>query len=679
MLLMKKPFNNKEQVNSLKKPHIIYWKWNDEMLDIDAVRRKTLDITNRSIFDVIYVSLHPMSPENRILCGDKVCNLLKECADILRQHNRKLVLDLDIRCETAYLSQHPTLEKDYMVRCMQGVLDKNGALSVSVPEAEGIFLAKCMDFTEKGFFVESSVVDITDRVSVKNEVIYISAGEAFAGKTVIFFPIRKHLGYDICGDEYKSHRRLMFEKVKNIGISGAATDEWGFFTKVELEAEDNTRNTDEANNVHELKQSGFDLDTAPFVAKWFHISDGLLKYYNQAFDANLKDDLIWFRHSSPDTKKGELIVNRYLYILRSRIADGEASFYNTVKEFFGKDALVMCHPTYWGDELNSNLDNIKNGLDWWEVKRDFAQTDELILIPVRLAMSRKCPENLWYNMWYSMRTLDIKTYFKETWTNARYGGRTHYLGYECYEPGVVLTLKEEDRLEALSEMEEKIEKLNKVQSSRPDSRVLVIFGYEAVSNWKISEPNRLDWARGSKIFTGIWKLTKELFDNHFLCDAVPSYEIDNGNVTIDNNKICYCGHCYDAAVILYPVAASDKTKELLHSFANVHNTAIICDLRNEYVNLDAFKCNDIKSLCNWLSANGVNGNCGKNYCVFEDGSVTFTCDGENNIKNPLVIDENICGNHIKFNGTDFLYINSKTGDFACDEEAELTLNNIKIK
>ncbi|MBQ5749102.1 MAG: hypothetical protein IIV87_02980, partial [Oscillospiraceae bacterium] len=69
-------------------------------------------------------------------------------------------------------------------------------------------------------------------------------------------------------------------------------------------------------------------------------------------------------------------------------------------------------------------------------------------------------------------------------------------------------------------------------------------------------------------------------------------------------------------------------------------------------------------------------NCGENYCVFEDGSVTFTTElaknignemTENgsyvydgffvkNVGNRLEIDTVVCGRHIVFRGDDFLYV-----------------------
>ncbi len=662
-----------------KKPHILYWKWNDEMLDIEKVQSKTHDIIARSIFDLIFISLHPMSSSNRILSNNRTCEMLAECSKILKESGRKLVLDVDVRGETEYLRKNPLTEKDYMTKYMEDVLDEEGKLIVHLQDTNGVFSVKCAEFDQSGYFIEDTVTDLTDYTSNDGDVIYINAGQKFACKKVIFFPKRECDSYDMCGDEYKNHCEILFEKVLNIGISGAATDEWGLHSIIEIEGFEKRKSTS-TEDICELKNE-VDLDTIPFVLNWFHISDGLCKYYEQYYKSNLIDDLIWFRNSSSDTKKGEQIVNQYITTIRRRIVAGENSFYNMTKKYLGEQAYVMCHPTWWGDLYDSNFECITNGLDWWEVKRDFAQTDELILIPVRMSMARKCPENLWYNMWYSMRTMDIKTYFNETWVNARFGGRTHYLGYECYEPGVVLTLYQEGRLEAISDMECEIEKLNHVQTSRPDTRVLVIFGYEAVSNWKIAEPESNCWRRVAPKFHNIWKFTNELFHRNYLCEAIPSYEIENGNLTIQNGKASYCRHEYDAVIVLYPIGLSDVAKKLILEYGNTGNPLVIIgDERKELKSVSAklFEEADAAAIETWLIANQIKRNCGDNYCVYEDGSILFTTNGEKNRGNRLNIDCVINEHKICFEGEDYLYLDLKTKQISCGKKKYLYVDEEQL-
>lgn len=647
----------------MEKPHILYWKWNDDLLNKNIVRERTLDIINRSIFDVIYISLHSMKKENQIMCNSDTIDSITECASILKEHDRKMVLDLDISAETAYFKEHPLNDKSYLTKYCRVQLDKNGNYSEKFESVDGVFLCKALTFNDDDLFDEKTVVDLKEYVTIEDNTLTICAGEKFGGVDVVFYPKSLSARCDILGDEYKASWEEMCKKVANTGIKGIAADEWGAY--ISLEAPTGKQlGTDEVAEMSESEE--FDLDTLPFFIEWFTISDGLCRYYKQKYNSDLKEDLLWFRCNSDDREKGIRIVNQYLNVLRTRVADGEQCLYDLSKKYFGDDSIVLCHPTWWGDELNSAFDVTTNAIDWWEVKKDFAQTDELILMPVRMSRTRRCSENLWYNMWYSMRTMDIKSYYTETWMNARYGGRTHYLGYECYEPGVVLCLNQKDYLEKCSEMEEKIEKLNTLQTSRPDSRILIVFGYEAVANWKICDPNEIRWNRVSDNIHNAWKFTKELFDSHYLCELVPSTEIDNGFVQVKNNNISYCGHEYDMLIYVLPEGMSENVEKLLNEYSKVNKNLIIVGNKTKLMSDKGLlnQCGfEIESVLNVLDDKNISRNCGENYCVYEDGSVLFTTDGKDNIGNALNIDETVCGMHIKFEGEDYLFVRPKKGEY----------------
>ena len=638
------------------KPHILYWKWNNDLLDKDIVRERTMDIINRSMFDVIYVALHSVTEENQITSNPQMVDSIRECASILKQHGRQMVLDLAPYHEKEYMRKNPIGEKAYFVKYCSAELDDNGCYSEQFNKADGVFICKCLDFNEDGTFDENTVIDICDKVSVKNNTVTINAGAELAGRSIVFYVNRSIESYDIMGDEYKEKWDDICKYVADTGICGIAADEWGNPTALEQPSGDKADIDAIANMANE---GTVDLDNVKFFMQWFVVTDGLCRYYKSMYGSDLKEDLLYFRNESSDREKGIRIVNQYLTVLRKRTADGEQFLYDMSKKYFGKDSPVLCHPTWWGDELDSNFDIVKNGLDWWEVKKDFAQTDELILMPIRISRSRRCPENIWYNMWYSMRTLDIKTYFRETWIDARFGGRTHYLGYECYEPGVVLCLNQKDYLEKCSEMEDKIEVLNPLQVSRPDSRILLIFGYEAVANWKISDPNETKWNRISDNIHNAWKFTKELFDSHYLCELIPSTEIGNGFVDIRDNKISYCGHTYDMLIYIMPEGADQKTRELIQNYAKVNENLIIVGSTVDFMKGDGLlntSKTDLEPVLSVLESRGIKRNCGENYCVYEDGSVVFTTDGEKNVGNALKIDEEVCGMKIKFDGEDFLYV-----------------------
>src|SRR5690606_21137228 len=117
-----------------------------------------------------------------------------------------------------------------------------------------------------------------------------------------------------------------------------------------------------------------------------------------------------------------------------------------------------------------------------------------------------------------------------------YGGGTHSLGYEGPNEGVVLELDQPVYIEQIAAMEEVGAKLNDFQESRPDCRVLVVFGMEAATNWRISDPDKSYWTARGQVLYDASAYTKELFDKGYMCDFVPSSEIVNGDVQFDGNR-----------------------------------------------------------------------------------------------------------------------------------------------
>lgn len=650
----------------MKKPHILYWKWNnaDGEFGMESVRRKALDIIRRSMFDTVYISLHNLPHEYNLLSCEQSVRLLEMCCALFKEHGKKLVFDLDIRNNTDYAKTQSLTERNYLSTCLQGTLDENGAWQAPVfvaaaigtydlnaPRCEGILRCKCADTDADGRIIESTVEDVTAFASNTESTVAVRLGKAYAGKKVICFPYTFSAHFDLCGDEYRIHRTKLFELVKHIPLAGAATDEYGI-------------------NLLGGKNAGH----------WFCVSDGMCKYYRKACGGELHEDMLWFFcHSADEPNKSRRTVETYLRVLRERITSSDATFYDEVKRYFGDDALVLCHPTWMGHSHCANLEIARNALDWWNVKRDFAQTDELIYLPLRMGMSRKCKENLFYNMWYSQRTKELATYFIETWCSARFGGRTHYLGYECTESTHVLELKNEGCLEAVSEMEMQIEKLNAVQTSRPNARVLIVFGMNAATNWAVQDPDAAQLAIRGKYISADFDFSNDLLNRFYLCDLVPSTEIENGTLTVENGKAVFCGHDYDAVIAVHPIALSACEKEFFRAYDKAGGTLFVFgDAENDLDGLGCLRhpsCDADLAVLK-LKELGIEGNCGKNYCVFEDGSVTFTTElAENignemtengsyvydhflvkNVGNRLEIDTIVCGKHIVFRGDDFLYV-----------------------
>ena len=99
-----------------------------------------------------------------------------------------------------------------------------------------------------------------------------------------------------------------------------------------------------------------------------------------------------------------------------------------------------------------------------------------MLYPVRLALTHKAEANVFYNMWYGEGAGFLTSFFKEIYRNARYGGRTISLAYECRFERVVQQLCRPGELEAVSQCEQRIRALDHVQHAPAASDVLIIMG-----------------------------------------------------------------------------------------------------------------------------------------------------------------------------------------------------------
>ncbi len=639
---------------------ILYWKWNNDVLDMDTMRERTMDIINRSDFDLIYICFHSVSMEYQFMTSDKGIAALNECIKIFNEHGRRVMFDMQVESDGIFARANSDTRGGF-VRFVCGTLDQSGEYKGAVETATDVVCGFAVDFSEDGKRF-SNPVDITDKCLADDGNVSVRAEEQ-RGRGFILYVSRKGNTIDMMDDDFFPLREQMFERMSRLPLSGAATDEAGIGFALEREC-----------LIKDPKPiDALDITKVNYYANWFPFSEGMCKRYNERYKADLKYDLLYFWHMEEGNEAKSLrIVNQYHENIRLRLAEIEGHLYDSTKKYFGEDAFVGAHPTWWGDELDNNFEAYDNGLDWWETKRDFAQTDELIIMPVRLAMSRKCGGAVWYNMWYSMRTMDIRSYYKETYTNVIYGGRTHWLGYECYEPGVVLCLNAPGLLEGAAEVERKVKQLDELQASRPDARVLVVFGYEAVCNHYISNPGDMRIERRGIKMHNVLKNTKKLFEHPYLCEMVPTTEIENGSVSFEGNKVSYCGHEYDAAVVMYPDCISKETFDKLNSFEKSGGNMIVCGDINVYSNGETADVSfaDCKRFMPEVSADeiaselekmGIAHNCGEGWCRYEDGSIVAANPCSNKSAGNGVKAE-IDGKSFACDDKDILYINAELSD-----------------
>lgn len=241
----------------------------------------------------------------------------------------------------------------------------------------------------------------------------------------------------------------------------------------------------------------------------------------------LADCLLMYVGIKGQQDNRQLAINHYMEMNWKRNGALEDDYYHTLKEVFGPGAIVVTHPTWY--PYPDRLENKKNGLDWWVATRDWAQTDEVTPFAVRTALAKKWNSPVWYNQYYDFNKEGKISYQRELWSSALAGGRLNY-----HPSGSSLFIGN------LMQGESRVRLLNFITRSPLNCPVALIFGHPSTMNW--AGPYFEDC--GMQVADSLWSLG-------IPTDLIPSSEIENNNLSVDENGWIHYGKQRYAAVILY--------------------------------------------------------------------------------------------------------------------------------
>jgi len=642
---------------------LIYWKWDDDIFG-ENLKSKIEDLCGRTQIGAVFVGLHWIK---RPFTDLQVISAIETACNELHKHGRKLYIELCPRCELAAFEKIST-DACCLVSFYECELDENGNGSISfisetvhhfwrqeTPGRGRIISGFALNKTGTHTYDNASLQNITHNTSLvfqeSTAHISVSAGKENAGKSAIVFYGEYQAIPDIASSDINKLYKQMLDSVKHIPIDGVCSDEWGYDVILKIE-----------------RLTNFYQDTV--TMRHISVSEHLAKRYKLESGGNLYEDLLHMYFESLETKSKCCKVRAdYFNALRAIMAQNDEDMYNMAKETLGADTFVGVHPTWWGSENQQFFEFFKNGFYWWEAKRDIAQTDEVVIMPIRTALAHKWHSPYWYNMWYSMGTRDINTYYTETWSNILYGGRTHYLGYECPNENVVLELKPEGVLETIEQMDSLVRVLDSLQNTQPDCRVLVLFSIEAAQSWPDGKGWHPPFDCDHDILREVLIFAKELFADT-LCDLVPTSEIRNGSLKMIGGKAVYGSQEYDAVILLYP----DLLEKSYFDYLRTLNAdrLLVLGKGSRYSDGTPYSATDlafasgedvsvlhaITTLERW----NVSKNRSKYGVVYQDGSMIYSALGNKPTGNLLNINESLGGKNINFCGEDFLFV-SPSGEF----------------
>ena len=495
--------------------------------DMRTQKRIFAEFVNKSDWNVLTYTLRCV-PD---LSSPEVQRRVAEASRIMSDAGIELLMDVDPRImRNEFLSRWPN---DYLhLRRLELVKpDEDGTVRFCVAQP---FMRDHMCYGTEPYSWWKPGVLVSARASVDggvhrrtaiNFVSGVVKGLA-KGESLLVeadFPLKE-------ADPYSPNllpfTREMTLRYKALGVAGAMRDEWGFQTP--------------RKEMCEHRAFWF---SEPFAAAYAKNSGG----------RSLEKDLpmLAFGAKSPAKTKA---IHAYMQTIFNRCRDTEADFYDSCREYFGPDAYVAKHPTWYTSFCPSEF--LHNGFDWWAAKRDWAQSDESNVVPASLGMSKKFGTPLWLNEGYGPNP---RHYVEALWRYMLCGGRMVYHGIyggtgehlAKYANPVERKIHAQiDLLGDAGVRAEEISRLLPLMSRAPvDSPVAHIFGHMRLMDW--SGDSYKDWGE---------HIAHDLCERGYYADAYPSSEISAGTFSVDGDGYLRVGKQRYLACVLYHVDAVDREK-----------------------------------------------------------------------------------------------------------------------
>jgi hypothetical protein len=534
--------------NVVKKswPGIGCWFWTAEEFRPDGYKR-FLDLHEKySGFALLTTSIrHPVE-----VTDPKVHDQIKAAANYARERGMDIVMDLDVRlARQEFMDKYPG-EMQEIVRLREIPLQANGTVTLSVASMN---LGDHYTFKARGYDAQSArllraysyvsgtngvdpttVQDISTRCQVsqadaKGLAVSIPDQPEDSGRTACILAAFTLFTPDVFAPHLIEFERNILKQYADTPLAGACKDEWGFPGRFGPRLDD------------------------------LYFSSAMAKAYAQRrIGRDLVRDLVLLvkPHKDLDAERAAAI-NHWMEMNWQRNAEVENAFHQSIKEVFGAQALSATHPT-WVPNPSSKEEVFKNGLDWWAVQRDLAQTDEATPFCARTALAKKWQSPLWFNMYYDR---SIVSYQEDLWRHALGGGRMNF--HPLYpNPGGDLTTSLLSG--PLLAADSRVRLLNFISTAPIDCPVAVVFGHPAALNW--AGPGLAD--AGLAVTDGLWA-------EGFYADLIPSSEIAAGNLKIaSDGRIQYGPQRYSAVVLYHPQYERPVVVEFFRKAAVGRGTAL---------------------------------------------------------------------------------------------------------
>lgn len=514
--------------------------WSFSSLDDDSYKTFPDAVAPSGAFDAFYLTLRS---HEKIVDNQPLLEKTRQAVEYARaQYGIGTLLDIDVRiARKEFAQQYPDLLQERLFldeKELDFTVPNRKESSNSAPKSleflfqtgsltdhytgkypysiQGNRLAKAWIYqkNDQNEILPQTIRDVSQEVvfqSLNNEKCCVIVPESLRFSIKDKFDFEEHFKTFICvaaafqllypdifAEETLNLERQIYEMYRTVPAAGIGKDEWGFPPCFARE-----------DNLNDY---------------WFsrRMSE---KYAETTNGRSLLDDfLLMFRpQQSRETERLQCFDDFHRLCLK-QVLRYEIQNYYLSKEIWGSNAFIGVHGTWfpWPNICEFR----KNGLFWWQMPRDYAQSDEFVPFCCRNSMA-KATRSTWINMFYSSY---IPPYINEHWTAALSAGRVHLHGIYptvADSPSHPINARILPITEAgVDRIRSKIRLLNLITNSPLNSSVAVVFGHFGVMN-----PLREEYKK-----VGV-ELCDHLALAGYPADLIPSDEINS--VDLQNRPLWF--------------------------------------------------------------------------------------------------------------------------------------------
>jgi hypothetical protein len=388
-----------------------------------------------------------------------------------------------------------------------------------------------------GEYIPGSVVDITGNTQTTSSTpcsvsLHIQASAKLAGLTAYIMTVHYHRYPDMFSKFMSDSFIEAMRAYKDIGFDGAALDEFGYMA---------------------LRKAA----NEQFRGRFY--TDNMAVFYKQRTGEDLIRTLFDMRYAPQgDTRPRVRAINNYFDMLRQGPLQVEQRFFQATSDIFGPQAFHGIHNTFHnrldGDEIWSTCDN------WWEVPRDYGQSDEITPYTTQLGIGLNHPKPVEYRQHYG----SVRSFLENGINDARFNVRVHYHALND-EHGWGTDMRTPEMLKGVSAVEDKVRLLNYFDAPRPAMNVLYLFGYPALANWFPIASQRNDWDINGSLKAE--DRAVQAWNAGYRGAFASSNLIQEGKITTDGRGgILYGGDRFTALVFIGPEYSKLSTLSMLERF-----------------------------------------------------------------------------------------------------------------